>query len=80
MSNLSKVQAMYAAFGQGDIPTVLNYFSNDIVLVNESDPKRSPIGGEFKGKEGAIQYCGVGGQNRRSSRREQYAQSRRGQK
>ena len=63
MSNLSKVQAMYAAFGQGDIPTVLNYFSNDIVLVNESDPKRSPIGGEFKGKEGAIQYFTAIGNN-----------------
>ena len=63
MSNLSKVQAMYTAFGQGDIPTVINYFSNNIVLVNESDPKRSPIGGEFKGKDGANQYFAAIGKN-----------------
>ena len=55
-NNLATVQQMYAAFGQGDVPTVLSLMPNDVVLINAADPSKTPISGEFKGKEGAVQY------------------------
>ena len=50
MSNLSKVQSIYAAFGQGDVPTILSYLSNDVVFNHPVPASIAPFGGDFIGK------------------------------
>lgn len=50
MSNLSKVQSIYAAFGQGDVPTILSYLSNDVVFNHPVPANLAPFGGDFIGK------------------------------
>ena len=56
MSNLATVQHIYACFAQGDIPGILAKLSDSVTFFNGSDPKVAPFGGEFKGKNGVINF------------------------
>ncbi|NUO01149.1 MAG: nuclear transport factor 2 family protein [Saprospiraceae bacterium] len=55
-NNLSTVQQIYACFTQGNVPGILAKLSDDVTFFNGSDPAVAPFGGEFKGKDGVIQF------------------------
>ena len=55
-NNLSTVQQIFACFGQGDIPGIIAKLADDVTFFSGSDPKATPFGGEFKGKDGAMRF------------------------
>jgi hypothetical protein len=56
------VQENYAAFGRGEIETVLNNMSDDIIWESRYSPDL-PFSGEFVGKEGVGQYLQAVGES-----------------
>lgn len=64
-NNLSTVQQIYAAFGQGDIPTIINHLDDNVSWEGWADNTAQKAGVPWlkaqKGKEGAMaffQYIG----------------------
>lgn len=55
-NNLSTVQSIYQCFVQGDVPGILARLADDVSFFNGSDPAVAPFGGEFKGKDGVLQF------------------------
>jgi len=55
--NLELVQQTYAAFGQGDIATVLNNLATDIVWESRYTPN-VPLHGTYSGKEEVASFFG----------------------
>ena len=56
--NLDPVNGAYAAFAKGDIPGLLELLGED---VDWSSPGTLPQGGDYMGKEGALQFFqGIG--------------------
>jgi ketosteroid isomerase-like protein len=53
--NVQAVQAMYAAFGNGDIPGLLAYISEDIVWQAHS-PTDEALAVPFQGHAGVLQF------------------------
>jgi ketosteroid isomerase-like protein len=53
--NLSIAQGIYAAFGQGDIPAILNVFADDVVL-HEPPGGEPPFKGTYHGRDGAAKF------------------------
>ncbi len=51
--NAELVRRAYEAFAQGDADTVMDLLSDDIVW---RIPGRSPIAGEYRGKEGVVAF------------------------
>ena len=55
-NNLSTVHQMFASFGQGDLPGVISRLADNVTFHNGADPNKLPIGGTYKGKDGAMEY------------------------
>lgn len=55
-NNISTVQQIYACFGQGDVPGILAKLADNVTFFNGADPSVAPFGGEFKGKDGVVQF------------------------
>lgn len=51
--NLETIQQMFASFGQGDIPAIIAQLADDVVFSNTS---KTPVGGTYHGKAGAMEY------------------------
>jgi uncharacterized protein len=60
--NLQRVQAGYAAFGQGDIPAFMDILTDDIEWVLPG-PADVPLFGTFRGKTGVQEWLGTLGKN-----------------
>jgi ketosteroid isomerase-like protein len=54
--NKALVQRMYAAFGQGDIPTILNMLTDDVEWHMTGPPDIVPWAGTHRGREGVGQF------------------------
>jgi ketosteroid isomerase-like protein len=50
--NVTIVQGIYAAFGQGDIPAILDVFADDVEL-HEPPGGAPPFTGIYRGRDGA---------------------------
>jgi ketosteroid isomerase-like protein len=58
-ANKELIEQLYASFGKGDIPAVLESVDDS---VQWSVPLTLPQGGEFKGKDGVLEFFqGLGG-------------------
>ena len=58
LANTAVIDAAYAAFAEGDIPTILGMLAADVSWVS---PKTLPHGGEFAGRDGVLQFFqGIG--------------------
>jgi uncharacterized protein len=55
-SNIATVQQIYACFAQGDVPGILAKLADNVTFFNGSDPNVAPFGGEFKGRDGVVQF------------------------
>lgn len=54
-ANLEATKAAYAAFGRGDIPTLLQDLADNVEWVS---PGESPISGTFRGKAAVQEWLG----------------------
>lgn len=61
-NNLQKVQEMYAAFGRGDIPFILNTLASDVSWVVQG-PATLPMFGTRRGRQGVAEFFQTIGQN-----------------
>lgn len=51
MTNTQKIQGLYAAFGTGDVPTILGYLAEDVDWNNSGVASREcPWNGNFSGR------------------------------
>lgn len=63
-NNLATVNQMFASFGQGDVPGVIACLADNVTFTNTSNPNKTPIGGTYHGKDGAMEYFQrLGGNN-----------------
>jgi ketosteroid isomerase-like protein len=53
--NAQKIEAVYAAFGRGDLPFILNVMAEDVNWVHPR-PADIPWGGTRRGREGVTQF------------------------
>jgi hypothetical protein len=53
--NLTIAQGIYTAFGQGDIPAILNVFADDVEL-HEPPGGEPPFTGVYRGRDGAGRF------------------------
>jgi ketosteroid isomerase-like protein len=53
--NVKLLQVAYEAFGRGDIPAVMEHFSDEIEWV-EPENEHIPMAGTFRGKNGVGQF------------------------
>ena len=56
MSKIESVQKIYAYFGSGNIPAMLEHMTEDIVWVDSTDKAYSPFGGTHHGREAVLAY------------------------
>ncbi len=49
--NTQVVQQGYALFMKGDIPSLLNTYSDDVEFIFSGNPEINPISGTFRGKD-----------------------------
>lgn len=54
-SNVEKVQALYEAFGRGDVQTILDGLAPDVTWVMQG-PAGLPLFGSRRGREGAAKF------------------------
>ena len=59
-TNISVVQQAYAAFGQGDIPGVLDLLTDDVVWTLQG-PSTIPFAGTRRGREGVAEFFSLVG-------------------
>lgn len=62
-SNLETTQAIYACFGQGDIPGIISKLRDDVEWVHYANPPIVPFGGTRNGHYGALDFFQAVGQN-----------------
>ena len=55
-TNTELVQTLYAAFGRGDLKTILDNCAPDIAWVSNGDPKTIPWTGARSGHDGATAF------------------------
>lgn len=62
MSNTQTIQAIYAAFGRGDVPAILSHLAEDVDWNNDGVASREcPWNGNFSGKNNVPKFFeGVG--------------------
>ncbi len=64
MSNTETVQGVYAAFGRGDLPAILECLADDVVWDNSGVASREcPWNGEFNGKANVPGFFAAVGEN-----------------
>jgi ketosteroid isomerase-like protein len=56
MTSKETVKAMYDAFATGNIPFILDKISEDFTWKDPSNPSIVPFGGEYKGKNGMMNF------------------------
>jgi len=56
MDIVRMVQRLYAAFGRGDIETIVRACDPDVVWISNADPALLPFGGEHRGPEGVRSF------------------------
>jgi ketosteroid isomerase-like protein len=65
MSNLSTVQAIYQAFGQGDVPAILDLVADDVAWEAWADNSAQAAGVDHlvprQGKDGVAEFFGIVG-------------------
>jgi uncharacterized protein len=54
--NKEKIIALYDAFGQGNIPFILENVADNFTWTDQCDPAIAPQGGTYHGKEGFLQF------------------------
>jgi hypothetical protein len=62
MSNVEKIQSIYAAFGKGDIPHILNMLSEDVDW-KFYGPAAIPFAGHYHGREDLARFFSLVGAN-----------------
>src|SRR5262245_56123768 len=62
MNNVQRVQEMYAAFGRGDVPTILNALAADVIWAVDG-PGTIPMFGTRRGREQVAQFFQAIGAN-----------------
>lgn len=55
--NLQQVQELYAAFGRGDVPAILDQLTDDVVLYDPGPPE-VPHAGRYRGPEEVGRFFG----------------------
>lgn len=55
-TNKETIEAIYNAFGQGNIPFILDTVSDEFMWTDPSDPAIIPQGGTFIGKSGFLGF------------------------
>jgi ketosteroid isomerase-like protein len=55
--NVERIQELYAAFGRGDVPTILSQLTDDAVLYDPGPPE-VPHAGRYRGPEEVGQFFG----------------------
>ena len=55
--NVQRIQELYAAFGRGDVPTILSQMTDDVVLYDPGPPE-VPHAGRYHGPDGVGQFFG----------------------
>jgi uncharacterized protein len=55
-TNLATVKAIYDAFGQGNIPFILETVDENFTWTDPCDPAKAPQGGTFVGREGFMGF------------------------
>jgi ketosteroid isomerase-like protein len=58
-ANVTLVQSLYAAFGRGDIATIVNAMAGDVVWTVHGRPKDHPALGTHKGPAGVQKFFGI---------------------
>jgi ketosteroid isomerase-like protein len=59
MTNIETIQALYAAFGRGDVPAILSSFAPDAVISFEGASKDVPWHGPWRGHGEIQRFFGV---------------------
>jgi len=54
--NVGVVQQIYAAFGRGDIPAILNLLANNAEITHQGPPDILPWAHTYRGREGWAQF------------------------
>ncbi|HMQ63305.1 MAG TPA: nuclear transport factor 2 family protein [Flavilitoribacter sp.] len=67
ISNLETVQQIYAAFGMGDVPAILDKLSDDAVWEHYGNTDLVPFAGKFVGKGEVLRFFQLLSQNTRFS-------------
>ena len=55
-NNLATVQSLYAAFGLGDIPTLIAALTDDVEWILPGPPDLIPFAGRHRGREGVARF------------------------
>jgi ketosteroid isomerase-like protein len=64
MTKTETIQALYAAFGRGDVPTILGYLADDVEWDNTRVASREcPWNGNFSGKANVPRFFKAVGDN-----------------
>lgn len=63
VSNLQTVHDIYAAFGRGDIPFIMDAIADNAVWEHSGDPALLPFAGTFSGKAEILQFFQLLGGN-----------------
>lgn len=58
-ANIGLVQSLYAAFGRGDIATIIAAMAPDVIWHLHGRPSDHPAFGEFKGPHGVQRFFGI---------------------
>ena len=58
-ANVTLVQSLYAAFGRGDIATIVNAMAGDVVWTVHGRPKDHPAMGTHKTPAGVQKFFGI---------------------
>lgn len=61
-TNTEIIQACFAAFQRGDIPTILNLCDDNVEWVEPGDPKSIPFAGHGKDKSSAAEFFRILGE------------------
>ncbi|MCB0609885.1 MAG: nuclear transport factor 2 family protein [Lewinellaceae bacterium] len=67
ISNLETVQQIYAAFGMGDVPAILDRLSDNAVWEHYGNTDLVPFAGKFAGKGEILRFFQIMGENTRFS-------------
>jgi ketosteroid isomerase-like protein len=59
MSKIEIIQSVFAAYGRGDLHTVLGAMDDAITWVEPGDPRQIPFSGVFNGKNDVMKMFGI---------------------
>lgn len=61
-ANIQTVSRIYAAFGEGDIPTILNLLADDVDWLFQGSSEDVPFAGHFHGREEVAHFFRIVGE------------------